>query len=467
MTDSDNAVAAPESTTTAAQGRWSVLAVNIIVIAQPSLTATMINITLPQLGRLPGMSPLAQTLLVSGYFLVSTVILLTFGRIADLAGRRQLYLLGTLAFLLASIGCAVAPTTGLLVACRLLQALGAAAIIANGTALLTDAFPPKQLASAMGISAGAFAALGLAGPTLGGFLVGAFGPRSIFWFSAPFCLIGLIAGHRVLPRPSRPPATEPFDIAGAILSAATLTGIMLILSQANTWTWTQPSTIGICAATIAAVGLLIIIERRVRYPLLDLDLFAVWGRAAAYISLGLIAISDMALGLLISLYYQHQVGLSPIQTGLHLLPLSIAAIAGGPLAGRLANRLPARLLSSLGAALHAFGLVAIAITIGNGLPDPAAVGLLALTGLGTALFTTPNTHAIMTSIPENRRGIGNALRSTIQNGAGIAGTATVVALTASNTNGAAHYAMIFIILAVACTAATVVSVTRPTTLDNG
>ncbi|MBO0882322.1 MAG: MFS transporter, partial [Mycobacterium sp.] len=309
MADSDNAVAASESTTIASHGQWSVLAVNIIVIAQPSLTATMINIALPQLSRLSGMSPLAQTLLVSGYFLVSAVVLLTFGRIADLAGRRQLYLLGTLAFLLASIGCAIAPTAELLVACRLLQALGAAAIIANGTALLTDAFPPQQLASAMGISAGAFAALGLAGPTLGGFLVGTLGPRSIFWFSVPFCLIGLIVGYRVLPKPGRRHATEPFDIAGAVFSAATLTGIMLILSQANTWSWTQPSTIVICAATVAAAGLLIIIERRVRHPVLDLGLFTVWGRAAGYISLCLIAVSDMALGLLISLYYQHQVGL--------------------------------------------------------------------------------------------------------------------------------------------------------------
>lgn len=113
--------------------------------------------------------------MVSGYWLVSTVVLLTLGRVADLAGRRGLYLIGTAVFCVAAIGWALAPNAGMLVVCRLVQALGAAAVIANGTALLTDAFAPKLLATVMGISASAFAAFGLACPTLGGVLVTTWG----------------------------------------------------------------------------------------------------------------------------------------------------------------------------------------------------------------------------------------------------------------------------------------------------
>ena len=183
--------------------------------------------------------------------------------VADLAGRRGLYLIGTAVFCAAAIGCALAPSAAVLVVFRLVQALGAAAIIANGTALLTDAFPRTLLPTAMGISASAFAAFGLAGPTFGGLLVAGLGPRAIFWFAVPFCLAGLIFGARVLPRPHRR-VREPFDPAGALLVAAALTGLMIVLTQGAEWGWLSTTTVAATVLTLMAGVAVVVVELRVR-----------------------------------------------------------------------------------------------------------------------------------------------------------------------------------------------------------
>ena len=201
--------------------------------------------------------------------------------------------------------------------------------------------------------------------------------------------------------------------------------------------------------------------------MIDIRLFGVWNRAAGYVAFGLIAVSDLSLALLLSLYYQDEADLSPLRAGLYLLPLSIAAIVGGPIAGRLTNRLSARVLSSAGAALHAVGLAGLALSIALGLPDPLTLLVLGLTGFGTSLFTTPNTYAIMASLPETHRSVGNALRSTVQNAAGVAGTAFVIAWTTTQLtpdslrdSTSSTYTSLLVTLAIVCALAAVVSLTR-------
>lgn len=242
---------------------------------------------------------------------------------------------------------------------------------------------------------------------------------------------------------------------------------MVVLTEGASWGWNSTVTLVTLTATVVAGIALVLVELRVQYPLLDLRLFSVWNRAAGYVALGLIAISDLSLALLLSLYYQQGVGLSPLRAGFYLLPLSIAAIIGGPIAGRLTNRVSARVLSSLGATVHAVGLVGLATSIAMDLPVVVTLLCLGLTGFGTSLFTTPNTYAIMISLPATHGDVGNALRSSIQNAAGVAGTAVVVSWTSTQPvpidSGKAspfNYVTLLVLLAFVCAVAATISLTR-------
>jgi EmrB/QacA subfamily drug resistance transporter len=444
---------------------WRVLGLNVVVVSQPALTATMLNLAVPQISVEFSIGASELAVLVSGYWLVSTVLLLALGGLADQIGRRWLYILGILVFTAAGAGCASAPSGEFLIAMRLLQAVGAAAIVANGTALLTDAFPARLLSTAMGISGSVFSAFGLAGPVVGGFVASFGGARAIFWFSVPFGAIGLALSLFLLQKPeiSRTPGVH-FDSAGAVLSAAGLTGLMIYLSQAPSWGWASQRAILVAALTVAVLVTFSRLELRRSHPLVDLRLFGAWHRSAAYLAHGLIAISDLSIALAMSLYFQQVLGLTPVEAGLRLLPITLGAIVAAPIAGRLAAWLPSRLLSSCGAGLHAGALIVLVIEFSYQANLVVTLCCLAAIGIGSSFFGTPNTHFIMASVPAERRGVANALRSTIQNASGLAGTALILAViggsTAKVTTSPGPFRTAMLVLTAMCLLATVVSLAR-------
>jgi EmrB/QacA subfamily drug resistance transporter len=443
---------------------WRVLGLNVLVVSQPALSAGMLNLALPDLARRTGASAAQLTLVVSVYWLVSTVLLLSFGRLADMLGRRRLYVGGIAVFTLASAGCALATSADVLIAWRVGQAVGAAAIIVNSSALLTDAFPPRLLSTGMGVSASIFSAFGLAGPVAGGALASGFGGQAVFWFSVPFGAVGLV-GALVLLRPHRAAAgRQPFDVPGAAVSAAALTALVVALSTGRSWGWGSPRTVGLLALSAAAFVVFVLIERRRRHPLLDLGLFAVWSRSAAYFSLALLAVSDFSIALLMSLYFQRVMKLTALDAGLRLLPITLATIVAAPAAGRLASRYSSQVLSSCGLGLHAVALLGLALSFAARPSLLVTSACLATIGIGSALFMTPNNHAIMSSVTADRRSIANAVRSTIQNASGLTGNALVLAIVAApaiaTRPSAAPYRTATLVLITLCTAGTVLSLAR-------
>jgi EmrB/QacA subfamily drug resistance transporter len=414
---------------------WRVLSVTSLGVTLTGLNTSTLDVALPAVSRHFTATPTQASWILLAYMLVNTTMILVFGRIADLVGRRRLYIAGLGSFMLASLVCGFAPTAGWLIGFRGVQAIGAAAIITNTTALLTDAFPRRMLATALGLNITIISAAQVAGPVVGGAMVQAFGWRAVFLFNVPVGLLGVAWAVLTLRASPATAAGEHFDLPGALLSAVALSGLVVALSQGGAVGWTSVEVVVGAVVFVVALPLFLAVQvarpRRGRDPLVDLRLFADRERAMAYLALSLLAVARFAVVLLVSLFLQAAQGLDALQAGLRVLPVALGMMVVSPLAGRLATRVELRLLGTAGLLLTAVGLLVLAIAVRPSLPGTVVAPALLAVGVGTGLFMTPNTSAIMASVPPERRGIANGLRSMLQNTGFVVSTAMSLAIVTS------------------------------------
>jgi EmrB/QacA subfamily drug resistance transporter len=411
---------------------WRVMTVTTIGALLVGVNTSTMDVALPSVSRHFDATPTQASWILLSYLLVNTSLILVFGRITDLIGRRRLYLIGLLTFTGASFLCGWAPDPAWLIAFRVLQAVGGAALLCNITALLTDAFPGRLLATALGLNV-TLAALGqVVGPVLGGALVDSFGWRSVFWFNVPLGLFGIGWARLTLRSDRRPDRTEPFDAVGAVLSVVAVSGLVLALSEGNSMGWTSPLVLISFAAFALAAPSFVVVERRRPYPMLDLAVFLDRERGLAYLALFLMALARFAVVLMISLYLQAASGASALDAGTQVLFVALGMAIVSPVAGRLAGRHSARILSSAGAALIALPLFVLAVEIGPDINRIELAGLLSLIGVGTGLFMTPNTSSIMISVVPARRGVANGARQAVQQAGYVISTALALLMITIN-----------------------------------
>ncbi|MFG2276881.1 DHA2 family efflux MFS transporter permease subunit [Streptomyces chartreusis] len=393
-------------------------------------TSTM-DVALPTVSRHFGASASTASWTLLSYMLVTTVLVFVFGRAADMIGRRRMYLTGTALLTTGSLLCGLAPGVNWLIAFRVVQAVGAAALLCNITALITDAFPVRHLPTALGLNVTVAAMAQVIGPALGGALASGFGWRAVFWFNVPLGLIAFAWAAAIL-RPGEARSTgEPFDYLGAVLSTLALGGLILALSEGGATGWTSmPVLAGLVAFALFA-PLFLMVQSRRQHPLLDLSLFADRARSMAYLALFLMAMAYFAVVLLMSLYLQAASGMPPYKAGFHVLYVALAMAVVSPLAGRLRGRFGARALSSSGLALSAVGLFTLSALIAPSMNNAGLAACLVAVGAGVGLFMTPNTSSIMESVPAQRRGIANGVRQTAQNAGYAVSTALALAIVTS------------------------------------
>ncbi len=397
-------------------------------------TSTM-DVALPTVGRHFGASASAASWTLLSYMLVTTVLVFVFGRVADLVGRRRMYLTGIALLTGGSLLCGLAPSVAWLIVFRCVQAVGAAALLCNITALITDAFPARRLPTALGVNVTVAALAQVAGPALGGALASGLGWRAVFWFNVPIGVLGLLWAAFTLRRDPVVFGREPFDYLGAGLSTLALGGLVLALNEGGALGWTSPAVLTGLGLFAVFTPLFLAVQARRRHPLIDLGLFADRARAMAYLALFLMAMAYFAVVLLMSLYLQAASGMPAYRAGLHVLYVAVAMAAVSPAAGRLRLRFSARALSSTGLVLTAAGLSALAALIGPAMNSAALAACLLAVGAGVGLFMTPNTSAIMGSVPAQRRGIANGVRQTTQNAGYAVSTALALAIATSQLPG--------------------------------
>jgi EmrB/QacA subfamily drug resistance transporter len=358
--------------------------------------------------------------------IASTVLVLTAGRLSDLFGRKKAYIGGFLVFGLASLGAGFAANGTELILWRVLQGIGSAFLFANSAALVTDAFPPRQLGFAMGANM-MVAAIGLViGPVLGGALVEIAWPW-VFWFNVPLALGGAVWGALILRELAKPDSVRGFDVAGTTTFVVGLTGLVLVVSRGGLSGWNDPIVIAGLAVAAVLLPAWIAIERRSRAPMLDLSLFRSRLFAAASAATFINGLARFALMFLFVFYFQGAEGDSPITAGIKLMPMALGMLIASPLAGSYADRHGSRALAAVGMLITAVGL-ALMTTLQVDSSFLWAAILLALVGIGSGTFMSPNGAAMMGAVPPERRGIAAGARTVLQNTGAVLSIAFVMAI---------------------------------------
>lgn len=408
-----------------------------------ALDGSVVNTLLPVLARALGASVAGIEWVMTVYLLVVSALLLGVGRAGDLYGHKRTYIAGFVIFVLGSALCGAAPGAGALVALRGVQAIGAAMLFANAPAILTKAFPPTRRGRALG-ALGTFTYLGLtAGPSLGGWLAGSFGWRSVFYINVPIGAIAVALALRFI-EDDRPHAVrERFDVAGASLFAAGLVALLVALNQGHAWGWRAAPTLALLAVSLLLLAAFTRFERRRSSPMLDLSLFGDRVFAAATGSALLNYACVYAVLFVLPFLLIQGRGLTPQRTGLLLTAQPIVMAIVAPVSGALSDRIGSRAPATAGMVLLATGLAAIALLAPRGSLGAIAAAL-AVVGLGVGIFVSPNNSALMGAAPRNRQGIASGVLATARNvgmvlGVGFAGAVftTVLAHTGQSAAGVA------------------------------
>jgi EmrB/QacA subfamily drug resistance transporter len=390
------------------RAHWFVVGTVCIGAFMGQLDASIVTVALPTMGRDLQVSLGAVEWVALAYLLVLVATVATVGRIADAVGRKLLYVYGFGVFTAGSVLCGLAPTLPVLIAARVLQAIGAAMLQANSVALIAEAMPPSMLGRAIGVQ-GSAQALGLAlGPAVGGILLSLAGWRLIFLVNLPAGVIGLALGWFLLPRSrSRRHLGAP-DVLGAVLLALAAMGPLVYLSLAAREGYANGVLLACLAAGIAAAVGFARRERRVVAPLIDLSVLRRRGLPSGLGS-GLVSYLALFGALFIVPYYLSADRDTTTLIGLQLAVLPIAIGITAPLAGRLVNRVGARPLTSGGLILVAAGMLGIAAMHDT----PGILIGLALMGVGLGFFTPANNAAVMSASPPGHAGVtGGVLNMT-------------------------------------------------------
>lgn len=393
-----------------APSKWAVFIILALGVFMATLDSSIVNISLPVIARQFGV-PLngAVEWVIIAYLVVTAAILLTAGRVADMIGRKAVWIIGLVVFTGGSALCGAAPTLGWLIAARGLQGLGGALLFATSPAMLTSAFPPQERGRALGLNA-VNVALGVSvGPPLGGFLTG-ISWRLIFYVNVPIGIIAIIATFVVLKeKVQRNPGK--FDPLGAVLLAVGLAALTASLSFGQEIGWSSPLLIAGLVIGVLSLLLLPFVESRVSNPVIDFRLLQNRVFLSSNVSLLISFLSLFAVSFIMPFYLENLRGLPTEQVGLLLTPLPITLAIVAPFSGALADRIGSRWLAATGLSVASLGLVLIS-TLNATSATLTIIGFLVLTGVGQALFQSPNNSALMGSAPKGQQGSASGFLAT-------------------------------------------------------
>ena len=417
--------------------KWVALSNTTLGMTMATINSSIVLISLPAIFRGIGLNPLDPAnvsyllWMLLGFLLVTAVLVVTFGRLGDIYGRVRIYNLGFFVFALSSIALSLVPWQGeagalWLIGFRAVQAVGAAMLMANATAILTDAFPVHQRGTALGINQVAAIAGSFLGLVIGGVL-SEWHWRAVFWVSVPFGVVGAVWSyvslHEVGTR-HHGKLDVPGNIAFALGLGLLLTGVTYGMQPygGQTMGWTNPSVMAALVVGLALLGVFALIESRSPDPMFRLSLFRIRAFTLGNLAGLLASMSRGGLQFILIIWLQgiwlprrgYSYESTPLWASIFLLPLTIGFLTAGPLSGFLSDRYGARRFAVGGAlitALSFLGLMVLPVDFAY----PAFAFLTFLNGIGSGMFSSPNASVVMNSVPAAERGVASGMRMTFFN----------------------------------------------------
>jgi EmrB/QacA subfamily drug resistance transporter len=395
------------------------------------LDNTIVNVALPSIQRDLEIGISELEWVVNGYALTFAVVMLTGGKLADLLGRRLIFVVGLAIFTAASLACGMAPSAEWLIGARIVQGVGAALMNPATLSIITATFPPRQRGMAIGIWAGVSALALAIGPLVGGVIAEHLHWGWIFFINVPVGVLAILVARLVITETRDTSAEQRLDVPGLATSAVGLFALTYGLIEANTYGWTSVRILSLFGLAAAALVAFVVLELRQRVPMLDLSLFRDSTFAGANTVMMLVALAMFGVFFFVSLFVQNILGYSATEAGATFLPMTLLIILIAPFAGRYSDRVGSRWLMGagmvcVGVSLLIFSRLDMGSDFWSLLP-----GLL-VGGVGMALAMTPTTAAAMGAVPVDKAGVGSAVLNSMRQVGGSLGIAVMGAIVTSH-----------------------------------
>ncbi|MDI6879860.1 MAG: MFS transporter [Desulfitobacteriaceae bacterium] len=374
----------------------------------------VVNVGLPKMASEFQVSITMIQWVPSVYLLTMSALLIVFGTLADMYGRKRIYNGGYVLVAVFSLLCALTNNIYLLILTRVLQGVGGAMIMANGLAIATENYPPEQRGKNIGTLASVAAIGSLAGPALGGIVIGLWGWRWIFILNFIVATLGFTVSHFIIPADHGKGKLKKFDSWGALYVIVGMVSFIYAISNLNDFGWSSPVILISLALFLLSVIAVAIQERQATNPVLDFELFKIRIFWTSIIAALISFVTMYSSTILIPFYYQKVLGYTPQAAGLFMMafPLGMAVMA--VFAGRLSDKIGYTLLTTGGMVLNAIALILLANV---GQQTPILQVLLAVFGMGASLglFQAPNNSCIMGNVPKNKLGIATGISQLVKN----------------------------------------------------
>jgi EmrB/QacA subfamily drug resistance transporter len=411
--------------------KWWTLAAVAFGLFMIMLDNTVVFVALSAMQKDLHISTSELEWVVNGYALTFAVLMLTGGKLADLLGRRSIFIVGLVIFTLASLACGLATTAAILIGARVVQGVGSALMNPATLSIITATFPPRQRGTAIGIWVGVSAMALAIGPLVGGLITEHINWSWIFFINVPVGIIAIVVARLVIEESRDTSREQRLDLPGLLVSGIALFALTYALIEANQHGWTSPLILGLFA--VAAIGLVgfVLLELRQRLPMLDLSLFRNPTFAGANVVMFLVALAMFGIFFFVSLYMQNVLGYSPTQAGAAFLPMTILIVLLAPMAGRLSDRIGSRWLMGAGLVFVSISLViestfTVSSSYWNILPA------MLVGGMGMAFAMTPTAAAAMGSVAVDKAGVGSAVLNSMRQVGGSLGIALMGAIVAAS-----------------------------------
>lgn len=403
---------------------WLILIVLCGAVFMLLLDTTIVNVAQQKIKVALGADLSEIQWILDSYIMAYAVLILSFGRLGDVFGRKKLFIVGMAIFTLASILCAAStligqalgvPPAAALIGARVLQGVGGAMMMPQTLSLITVAFPPSQRGAAMGVWGSVVALGAVLGPIVGGFIVTNYAWEWVFLINVPIGIIAIASTIAIVPESVDPLATGKVDWGGLVLSATGIFALVYAAIEGNKLGWTSPIILGSLAASAILLTLFILWEKRTPDPMLKVELFKIRNFSVANVIALIVSFGMLGIFFPMTVFLQGALGMTPLEAGITMLPNGLVLMFAAPLAGRLTDRIGARWILVSGLTVMTTGILLLISQLSPTTTQWSLVLPLMVTGAGMGMTFAPMTAAAMAQVPPRIAGSASGVLNTTRN----------------------------------------------------